>query len=158
LKNRTDWQKIRKRTIGYHIALGFIVKVPSSVKFFIHSTHPLKTEFTSLPPLNLVNMTYTDDPSHMVTSYHADWWNSPSSAWTTLPTYSDDKTAAFNDWLELANQVHATNHNFTPADNIELSPSLKTSHRDLKIISFLRHRVLDYTLNMGIYFTRIKMI
>jgi len=93
------------QTIGYHIALRFIVKVPSWVKFFIHSTHPLETEFALLPPINLVNMTYMDDPSRMITLYHADWWNSPSGAWTTLPTYLDDETAAFNDWLELANQV-----------------------------------------------------
>jgi len=97
-------QDRRAKSIGYHIALGFIVKVPSWVKFFIHLTHPMETEFASLPLNLLVNMTFSDDPSHVVASS----CRLVEQFWQHL-----DHPATFNDWLKLANQVCATNHNFT---------------------------------------------
>ena len=105
--------------IGYHLALGFIVKVPCWVNFFIRSTHPLEPELALIPPFNiLVDTTYVDDPSHVVASYHADWWNSPGGPWTTPPPYSESETAAFNDWLNLADQVRPTHFNFTLTDDV----------------------------------------
>jgi len=99
------------KSIGYHIASGFIVKVPSWVNLFIHSTHPLETELASPPPNNLLGDTaYVDDPSRIVASYHADWWNSPGGALIIPKAYSQEETAAFNHWLTLANQVRSNSH------------------------------------------------
>ena len=107
------------KSIGYHVAFGFIVKVPSWVKFFIRSTHPQEREFASLPPFNLLlDTTYTDDPSRVVASYHADWWNSPGGACTLPPADSEDETVAFNDWLKLANLVGTINHYLHSSDDV----------------------------------------
>ena len=107
------------KSIGYHIAFGFIVKIPYWVKFFIRSTHPQEREFASLPPFNLLLDTpYGDDPSEVVASYHADWWNSPGGACTIPAANSDDETAAFNDWLKLANQVCVNYRNSTGAHHM----------------------------------------
>lgn len=88
------------------------MKVPSWVNFFILSTHPQEKELASLPPLNLlVDTEYTDDPSRVVTTYHADWWNSPSGAVTVPAAYSEEEREAFHDWWKLANQVSFSSHN-----------------------------------------------
>ena len=76
------------------------------MNFFILSTHPQESELASPPPRNLlVDTTYMDDPSSIVASYHTDWWNSPGGAFAVPAAYSDEETAAFHDWLKLADQV-----------------------------------------------------
>lgn len=99
------------------------MKIPFWVKFFFESTHALETEFALLPPLNvLVDATYPDDPSRVVASYHSDWWNSPGGVWTTPLAYSEEETAAFEDWLELANEVCDRNKDYNFADKIDFRP------------------------------------
>ena len=100
--------------------------------------HPQEREFASLPPVNLLLDTpYGDDPSQVVATYHADWWNSPGGACTIPAANSDDETAAFNDWMKLANQVCASTHSLGLANYVYLSLSPTSWHQSLKITSCL---------------------
>ena len=114
-----EYQDKLANSIGYHIAAGFIVKVPSWVNFFILSTHPQESELATLPPRNLlVDTAYMDDPSSIFAAYKADWWNNPGSALTIPAAYSEEETAAFGDWLKLANQVRVNYRNSTGAHHM----------------------------------------
>ena len=102
------------KSIGYHVAAGFIVKVPSWVNFFILSTHPQESELASPPPRNLlVDTDYIDDPSRIFASYSTDWWNTPGGPLAIPAAYSEEETAAFHEWLKLADQVRV-NYNHCP--------------------------------------------
>ncbi|EDR10210.1 uncharacterized protein LACBIDRAFT_325901 [Laccaria bicolor S238N-H82] len=93
------------KAIGYHVAAGFIVKVPSWVSFFILRTHPQQSDLASLPQQGLlVDPAYMDDPSNIFAASHVDWWNNPGGPLTPPAAYSEEETAAFHDWLKLVDQ------------------------------------------------------
>ena len=84
------------------------------MNFFILSTHPQESELASLPPRNLlVDTADMSDPSSIFSVHHVDWWNSPGGDVTAPAAYSDEETAAFDDWLKVANEVRIISHNCT---------------------------------------------